>query len=173
MAGVFIRFGHLRAVQSESRATRHFLRNSALDGDAFAPDVKRMTDRSLSDIAKDLTGDLSELVRSEITLAKTELQENIGRLGTGAGLFGGAGVVGLFAFEFVLLALLFGLVSLGLQAWAAALIVAVVLGIIAAVLAMRGKKTVAGASVAPARAIAHLKTDAQAIKAEVDRARSK
>lgn len=129
------------------------------------------TDRSFADIVKDLTADLSRLVRGEIALAKTELQQNIARIGSGAGLFGGAGVVGLFAVEFILLAILFGLVALGLPAWAASLIVGVVLGIVAAVLAMSGKKAVAGASVAPAHAIEHMKADADAIKSEIDRVR--
>src|SRR5215212_9560789 len=124
-------------------------------------------DRSLGDIVKQLTSDLTQLVRSEVALAKTELQENIGRLGTGAGLFGGAGVIGLFAVEFILLALMLGLVALGVGAWVAALIVGVVLSIIAAVLAMRGKKTVAGVTVAPTHAIDHMKSDAGAIKTEI------
>jgi uncharacterized membrane protein YqjE len=131
------------------------------------------SERSLGDIARDLTRDLSGLVRSEVALAKTELQENISRLGTGAGLFGGAGVMGLFALEFFLLALLFGLVALGLQVWLAALLVGIVLAVVAAVLAMRGKKSVAGASIAPARAIEHLKDDVAAVKAGVEQTRSK
>jgi uncharacterized membrane protein YqjE len=131
------------------------------------------SDRSIGEIVKDLSSDLSHLVSSEIALAKTELQANIARLGTGAGLFGGAGVIGLFAVEFILLALMFGLVAAGLRAWLAALIVGLVLGAVAAVLAMRGKKSVAGASVAPTHAIQHVKNDVEAIKTEVDRARSR
>lgn len=124
-------------------------------------------------VAKELTHDLAELVRSEIALAKAELQENITRLGTGAGLFGGAGVIGLFAVQFILLALLFGLIAAGLAAWLSALLVGAGLGIIAAILAMSGKKTVAGVSVAPTRTIEHVKSDAEAIRAEVDHARRK
>ncbi len=130
-------------------------------------------DRSLSDIVKQLTQDLSALVRSEVALAKTELQQNIAKLGTGAGLLGGAGVIGLFALEFILLAVMFGIVALGLRAWLAALIVAVVLGIIAGVLAMSGKKTVQGASLAPTHAIDQMKTDINTIKADVARVRSR
>jgi hypothetical protein len=128
-------------------------------------------DRPLADVAKDLGSDFSHLIRSELNLVKAELQQNMSRLGTGAGLFGGAGVIGLFALEFLLLALMFGLIALGLKAWLAALVVGVVLGIVAAVLAARGKKTVEGTSVAPAHAIEQIKTDARAIKAEVDRTR--
>jgi uncharacterized membrane protein YqjE len=126
-------------------------------------------DRPLSEILKDLVNDLGRLVRGEIALLKVELQENITRLGTGAGLFGGAGVMGLFAFEFLLLALMFGLVAMGLQFWLAALIVGLLLAVIAAVLAMSGKKKVANASLAPAETIAQVKTDAAVIKQDVER----
>jgi uncharacterized membrane protein YqjE len=126
---------------------------------------------SIPEIVRELSSDLSNLVRSEVTLAKAELQENISRLGTGAGLLGGAGIAGLFAAEFVLLAIMFGLVRAGVPAWLSALIVAVALGIVAGVLAMRGKKNVSGASLAPARTIEHVRTDLRVIKDDVDQLR--
>ena len=126
---------------------------------------------SITEIVRELSSDLSNLVRSEITLAKTELQENVSRLGTGAGLLGGAGIVGLFAAEFVLLAIMFGLVRAGLPTWASALIVAVALGIVAGVLAMRGKKNVSGASLAPQRAIEQVRSDFRVIKSDVEQLR--
>jgi uncharacterized membrane protein YqjE len=126
---------------------------------------------SIPEIVRELSSDLSNLVRSEVTLAKAELQENISRLGTGAGLLGGAGIAGLFAAEFVLLAIMFGLVRAGVPAWLSALIVAVALGIVAGVLAMRGKKNVSGASLAPTRTIEHVRTDLRVIKDDVDQLR--
>ncbi len=131
------------------------------------------TDRSLSDIVRELTQDLSALVRSEVALARTELQHSISRLGTGAGLLGGAGVIGLFALEFVLLTLMFGIVALGLSLWLAALIVAVFLGFVAGVLAMSGRKSVQGASLTPTHTIEQVKTDISTIKADVARVRSR
>lgn len=130
-------------------------------------------ERSLAEIGKDLTHDLTRLMKSELELMKAELQENISRLGTGAGLFGGAGFIGIFALEFLLLALMFGIAALGLKMWLAALIVGVLLAIVAGVLAMSGKKKVAGASIAPQRAIQHMKSDADMIKADVERLRSR
>lgn len=128
-------------------------------------------DHSIPEIVRELSSDLSNLVRSEVALAKAELQENISRLGTGAGLFGGAGVAGLFAAEFVLLAVMFGLVRAGVPEWLSAVIVAVALGIVAGVLAMRGKKNVSGASLAPARTIEHVRNDFHVIKDDVDQLR--
>jgi uncharacterized membrane protein YqjE len=131
------------------------------------------SNRSLPEIVKDLSADLGQLVHNEIALAKSEIQENVARLGTGAGLLGGAGVAGLFALEFVFLAIMFGLVALGLQTWLAALIVAVVLGAVAAVMAMRGKSKVANATVVPAATIANVKKDVTLIKHDVAEMRSR
>ncbi|HSP34469.1 MAG TPA: phage holin family protein [Thermoanaerobaculia bacterium] len=131
----------------------------------------QFADRSLSTIAKDLSADLGRLVSTEIALAKKEIQENITRIGRGAGLFGGAGVVGIFAVEFLLLAGMFGLAA-AMPLWAAALIVGVLLAVVAGVLAFSGKKNVAGASVVPKQAIASVKTDIKAVKDDVQRMRS-
>lgn len=130
-------------------------------------------DRPLSEVLRSVGDDLGRLIRGEITLLKTEMRENAAKLGAGAGLFGGAGLVGLFALECLLLAVIFGLVALGLPAWASALIVGVVLAIIAGVLALTGKKTVANASLAPNETIAQIKTDAAMLKSDVDRLRSR
>ncbi len=131
------------------------------------------SNRSLPEIVKDLSADLGQLIHSEIALAKSEIQENVARLGTGAGLLGGAGVVGLFAVEFVLLAIMFGLVAAGLGAWLAAFLVAVALGVIAALMAMRGKSKVANASVVPSATIENVKRDVAAIKNDVTDLRSR
>ena len=129
-------------------------------------------DRSITDVVKNLVADISHLFRSEIALAKTEMQANIARVGTGAGLFGGAGIVGLFGLEFLLLAAMFGLIAAGLGAWIAALIVGVILFAIGGVLAARGKKAVS-AGIAPTHAIEHAKQDVAAIKADLKDLRSR
>ena len=135
--------------------------------------IATSSDRSLAEITKDLTSDLSRLVHTVIALAKTEIHQNVSRLGTGAGLLGGAGFIGVFALEFILLALMFGLSALGLSLWLSALIVAVVLGVVAAVLAMRGKKSMQGASLTPTHAIEQMKTDVEVIKNDLKNVRIK
>ena len=129
-------------------------------------------DRGIADVLKNLVSDLSHLFRSEIALAKTEMQANIARIGTGAGLLGGAGIVGLFGLEFLLLAVMFGLVAAGLRVWLAALIVSVILFVIGGVLAASGRKAVS-TGVAPTHAIEHAKQDIAAIKADVKDIRSR
>lgn len=121
------------------------------------------TDRPLGEIVKSIGDDLGRLLSGELALLKSEMRENVSRLGAGAGMFGGAGIAALFALEFLLIALLFGLIAAGLPPWASALIVAVLLGAVAAFLGLRGKKNVAGASVMPKETIEQVKADAAAL----------
>lgn len=96
-------------------------------------------DRSVGEILGDIAGDLTSLVRQELDLAKTELKDEAGRAGKGAGMLGGAAIAGLLA----LIALTFTLIWL-LDNWMpvelAALILTAVWGLVAAVLALRGRK---------------------------------
>ena len=96
-------------------------------------------DRSLGEIVGDIAKDLSELVKQEIELAKTEAKEDAKRAGRGAGMLGGAGVAGHLVLIFLSLALMF-LLDMWMHIALAALIVAVVWGIVAAVLALRGRQ---------------------------------
>lgn len=121
-------------------------------------------DPTLGSLVHDLSTQIPELVRSELRLAQVELAEKGKRAGTGAGLFGAAGVVALYGVAVLLAAVVLAL-ALVLPYWAAALVVAVVLLAVAGVLALRGKKEVAQATpAAPERAIAGLKEDVETVK---------
>jgi sensor histidine kinase regulating citrate/malate metabolism len=110
--------------------------------------------------------DMSTLVRAEIALAKTEISGAAKHAGQGAGMFAGAAFFGLFGLGFLLTALAWGLVALGLAAWLAFLIVAVVLFIGAAILALVGKKAMAHADPTPKRAIAEAQSTIATIKGQ-------
>jgi uncharacterized membrane protein YqjE len=121
-------------------------------------------DPTLGSLVHDLSTQIPELVRSELRLAQAELAEKGKRAGTGAGLFGAAGVVALYGVAVLLAAVVLAL-ALVLPYWAAALVVAVVLLAVAGVLALRGKKEVAQATpAAPERAIAGIKEDVETVK---------
>jgi len=102
----------------------------------------RSEDRSIGEILSDVTTDLSTLMRQELDLAKAELKQSASRAGTGAGLFGGAAIAGHMVLLFLSISLWWGLGMLIGHAWSA-LIVAVIWGIVAAVLAMSGRKQLA------------------------------
>jgi hypothetical protein len=94
---------------------------------------------SLGELLGDVTRDLSTLMRQEVELAKAEAKQSATKAGKGAGMLAGAGVAGHFVLVFLSLGLMFALGALMPLGWAA-LIVAVIWGIIAAVLAAIGRK---------------------------------
>jgi len=94
---------------------------------------------SLGELLGDVTRDLSTLMRQELELAKAEAKQSATKAGKGGGMLAGAGVAGHFVLVFLSLALMFALGALMPLGWAA-VIVAVIWGIIAAVLASMGRK---------------------------------
>lgn len=98
------------------------------------------SDASLGELLSEVSRDLSTLMRQELELAKAELRESGTRAGKGAGMLSGAAVAGHFVLLFLSLALMWGLADLIESLGWASVIVAVIWGIIAAVLALLGKK---------------------------------
>lgn len=110
--------------------------------------------------------DVSALVRQEIALAKTEIGVAAKAGGKGAGMFAGAAFFGLFGLGFLLTALAWGLVAFGLSTWLAFLIVAVLLFVVAAILALVGKKAL-GQVGPPKQAIESTQQSIAAIKGAI------
>jgi uncharacterized membrane protein YqjE len=102
------------------------------------PEVGDLRDRSLPDLLKQLSQETTQLVHQELELAKAELQQKGKQAGAGAGMFGGAGALGLAALGALTACLILALDTV-MPAWLAALIVAVVYGIIAFVLVKQGQ----------------------------------
>ena len=94
---------------------------------------------SLGDLLGDVTRDMSTLMRQEVELAKVELKQSATRAGKGSGMLAGAGVAGHFVLLFLSLALWWALGTLMGLGWSA-VVVAVIWGIVAAVLAAMGRK---------------------------------
>ncbi|WP_331750204.1 phage holin family protein (plasmid) [Streptomyces longwoodensis] len=112
---------------------------------------------------------LTQLVRGEMQLAQAEMKEKGKRYGKGGGLFGGAGLVCFLLLE-ALVAAAIGALAMPLPVWAAALIVTAVLGVIAAVMTLMGKKQVSQAAPpAPQQTIESVKADVAEIKESAQR----
>ncbi|WP_458249498.1 phage holin family protein [Streptomyces sp. MAI_2237] len=112
---------------------------------------------------------LTELVRGEMRLAQAEMKEKGKRYGKGGGLFGGAGVVGFLMLE-ALVATAIAALAVPLSVWAAALIVTGVLGVIAAVMVLSGRKQVQQAAPPqPEQTIENVKADVAEIKGSAHR----
>ena len=92
------------------------------------------------ELVKQLADEVSGLVRAEIELARAELTEKGKRAGIGLGELGAAGIVALYALGALTACFIAGLAALGLPVWVSALIVAIVYGIIAAVLYFIGRQ---------------------------------
>jgi len=126
---------------------------------------------STADLIKALSEQTSRLVRQEVELAKTELTIKGKRAGAGAGMFGGAGLLALDAAG-ALVAAIIGALSLAMDVWLAALIVAVVLGAAAAVVALAGKKKVQEAlPPVPEDSVESVKEDVQWTKTRAQQGR--
>ena len=94
---------------------------------------------SLGDLLGEVTRDLSTLMRQELELAKAELKQTASRAGKGGGMLAGAGVAGHFVLLFLSIALWYAMGQLMGLGWSA-VVVALIWGIIAAVLASVGRK---------------------------------
>jgi uncharacterized membrane protein YqjE len=131
-----------------------------------ASDNNDLRDRGTGELLKELSDHTTTLVRKEIELAKAELGEKGKKAGQGAGMFGGAGLFGLFAFAALTTAIIAALDS-ALELWLAALIVAVVYGAVAGVLALQGRNKVqeAGPPV-PEQATESVKEDVEWAKTQ-------
>jgi hypothetical protein len=130
-----------------------------------------LRERPIGEVAKELTGDLSLLVRQEIELAKAEMAEKGRTAAPGLGMFGGAGIVALCAAG-AITAFLVLVFSLFLPEWAAALIVGAALGTVAYVLIKQGKERVAEAGKpVPEQTIETVKEDVEWAKTRASSAR--
>jgi hypothetical protein len=103
-------------------------------------------DRPISAVLHDIVGNVQDIVRSEMRLARTEVTDDLARMRVGA-VWAGTGVIMLvLTVGFVLLAIVYAL-SAVVPAWAAALIVAGGSGLVAAValgLGVKKLKTMRG-----------------------------
>lgn len=116
-----------------------------------------------------LSAQLSQLVRSELELAKAELAAKGKRAGAGAGLAGAGGVVALFGVG-ALVAAAIAALALVLPVWLAALIIGVVLLAVAGGLALAGRSSLRRAvPPVPERAVASVQDDVETVKQAVRR----
>lgn len=121
-------------------------------------------DPTLGELVHRLSTEVPDLIRSEIRLAQAELTQKGKRAGLGIGMFSGAGLMAFYGLAALIVTAILAL-ALVLDAWLAALIVAVVLLAIAGVLALMGKKQVDEATpMAPERAVEGVKDDIETVK---------
>jgi uncharacterized membrane protein YqjE len=138
-----------------------------------AGSARPVAEQSTAELVQRASEQISHLVRDELALAKAELAEKGKHAGVGVGLFGGGGALALYGLGVLIISFVL-LLDLVMPNWAAALIVAVALFVIAAVLALVGKKQVSQAvPPMPTAAADSVRADVGAVAAAVkDRGRA-
>jgi len=132
------------------------------------PDVD-LTDASVGELMQKLSQQTATLVRQELQLAQAELKQKGKRAGIGAGLFGAAGVVALAALGALVAALIL-VIGEAVAMWISAFIVTAALGVVAAAMAMIGKRQLAQATPPkPEAAIESVQADVAEIKERAHR----
>lgn len=130
----------------------------SLGADPSHPDVSNV---SVGQIVGEVLGDLSTLMRQEIELAKAEVRAEAKKAGKGVGMLGAAGLAGYFVLLFASLTLMFVLDNLlGGLGWSA-LVVTLLWGVAAAVLASRGRRELSQVNPKPEQTMQTLKEDVQ------------
>ena len=118
------------------------------------------TEKSLGELVATATKDLSVLVSQEVALAKAELKKEVAHAGKGAGMLGGAGLTGLFALIFLSIAAAYAISWFGIGLGWGFFIVGMLYLVVAAVLALLGKKQISKVG-PPEKTIATVKDDVE------------
>lgn len=128
------------------------------------PDIENPSaEASVGQLMTQLSEQTSRLVRDELLLAKTELQQTAKHAGVGAGLFSAAGVLALFGLGALITTAIIAL-GLVLPLWVAALIVAGALFLAAGIAGLVGKQQAQQASPTPQRTVENVKRDVDEVK---------
>ncbi len=123
-------------------------------------------DQSLGAMIGELVGDVQDLIRGEVNLAKQEVKEEAKAAGMGIGLMVGAGVLAFVGLFFIGLTLTYALNAV-IPMWAAALIVAALFLIAAFVLFTMGKGRLQHVDPVPRQTVESIKEDAEWVKQQI------
>jgi hypothetical protein len=125
--------------------------------------TEEVKETSVGELIGNISNDLSQLFRQEVELAKVELKDEASKAGKAAGMLGAAGFAGYLVVILLSFALVAALSNVMDPGWAA-LIVAVLWGIVGAVLYANGRKRLKTVDPTPRRTVDTLKEDAQWLK---------
>src|ERR1700730_8087759 len=101
------------------------------------------SDRSFSNVLSDIVGNVQGIIRSEVRLAKTEIQEEAVKAGKASTILAVGIILALYAVGFLFLTWVYAL-EIAVSPWLAALIVTSLVGSAAAILINVGRKRIKG-----------------------------
>lgn len=120
-------------------------------------DIKK-EEKSVTGLLSDLTRDITTLFRQEIRLVKTEMSEKVEKAESGLTMLVVGGAVAYAGFLMLLVAAILGL-SLYVDPWIAALIVAVVILVVGLIMLGRGKSNLKARNLMPEKTVESLQRD--------------
>jgi uncharacterized membrane protein YqjE len=123
-----------------------------------------VVERSIASLVKDIVGNLQQIIRAEVRLAKVEVAEELTRAGRAMVLLAAGVLVATMALGCLILAAVYGLAHF-VQPWAAAVLVALGLGVIGGVLVAIGAMQLKRVSL-PARTVTSVQENIQWAKAQ-------
>ena len=127
----------------------------------------RETHKPLTGLFADVVEEVVHLFHTELRLLRQEMSERVSGVANGGVMLAAGAALALGAFVMLLQAVVAMLIQLGLAPVWSYLIVAVVLGVIGAILLMKGRSDIAGNGILPKRSIDQAKADLSAIKERV------
>ena len=120
-------------------------------------------ERTIGQLVADATHDVSTIVRSEIALAKAEVAADAKKAAAGAGMFAAAGFVALLGVIFLFHTIV-AVIDIWLPEWAGYLITTGLLFLVAAILALVGRRSMKAMKGKPERTIKNAQETVAAIK---------
>jgi hypothetical protein len=127
---------------------------------------RAMENKPLGDLFSDLAGEMSELVRKEVALAKVEVGQKAKFVGKNIGYLAIGGAVAYAA----MLAVIAGIIMLldkVMPNWGAALLVGVVVGVVGWLLISKARAALQATDVTPQQTVESLKEDAAWVKQQI------
>jgi uncharacterized membrane protein YqjE len=120
-----------------------------ISGEPSLSDGRTLSDgRSIFTVLQDIVNNVQDIVRLEVRLAKAEVREELAKVQSAGLLLGIGATAAIFSVLFILLAIASAL-SRDVPDWAAALIVAMGVGLIAVVALAAGRKRLKTIQAAP------------------------
>jgi hypothetical protein len=123
--------------------------------------------RSMGTVISDIVGDLQGIVRAEVRLAREEIKEELASARRGTMFLTGGALVLVFSVGLILLALVYALATVW-PAWAAALTVAGLAGIVGAALLAAGRKAFRAVTLLPPRTVSTVRENIQWAKSRTE-----
>lgn len=122
--------------------------------------------RSIGQLLRDLADDVTQLIRSELALARSEAGTKVSRMTTALVSIAAGAMLGLAALMVLLDAIVLRL-SNAMPDWLAAVIVGGVVALVGFMLVHKGQKNLAAGNLAPTRTAENVRKDINMIKEQV------